>query len=104
MRKIPILATTVAIGGFTAIHLADAAAYTFTQIDVPGAVTTGAAGINDAGEIVGSFFSDNEHGFLYGGGNFTQIDVPGERNTRASDINGAGQIVGSFNNQPPPVV
>ena len=56
------------------------------------------AGINDAGEIVGSS-SVNDltfSGFLGTGGSFTQIDVPGALRTRAFGINGAGQIVGSF--------
>ena len=38
----------------------------YTTIDFPGAVNTGAFGINDIGEIVGVFFGQdgNEHGFL----------------------------------------
>ncbi len=57
---------------------ANAAKFSFTQIDVPGASRTVARGINDAGQIVGPF--DNStgcHGFLYSGGSFTQIDMPG---------------------------
>ena len=34
---------------------AKAAAFSFTQIDVPGASQTSASGINDAGQIVGAF-------------------------------------------------
>jgi probable HAF family extracellular repeat protein len=63
---------------------------------VPGAIFTEASGINDAGQIVGSF-ADNSgfgHGFLDTGGSFTQIDVPGAIFTEASGINDAGQIVG----------
>jgi uncharacterized membrane protein len=72
-------------------------AYTFTPIDVPGAVRTVAFGINGAGQIVGTF-ADNtgNHGFLDTGGSFTQIDVPGATLTEASGINSAGQIVGTF--------
>ena len=29
--------------------------YSFTTIDVPGALSTGASGINDSGQIVGTF-------------------------------------------------
>jgi uncharacterized membrane protein len=58
-------------------------------------------GINDSGQIVGSFrdttFNGFSHGFLYDGGVFTTIDVPSERNTQASAINNGGEIVGSFN-------
>jgi probable HAF family extracellular repeat protein len=77
---------------------ANAANFSFTQIDVPGAVMTEARGINDAGQIVGLFDdSTGGHGFLDTGGSFTQIDVPGAFGTVASGINDAGQIVGSFN-------
>jgi probable HAF family extracellular repeat protein len=76
---------------------ANAAAYTFSQIDVPGATLTIAKGINDAGQIVGLFDnSTGTHGFLDTGGNFTQIDVPGAGSTEAYGINSAGQIVGRF--------
>jgi uncharacterized membrane protein len=37
---------------------------TFTQIDVPGAIATGASGINDAGQIVGGFGTSRAHGYL----------------------------------------
>jgi hypothetical protein len=68
---------------------------TFTQIDVPGE----ADGINDAGQIVGSFSnSTGTHGFLDTGRTFTQIDVPGASFTAAGGINDAGQIVGVFIN------
>ena len=72
---------------------------TFSQIGVPGALDTFPAGINDAGQIVGTFrdFKDaHEHGFLYAAGAFTTIDVPGSFGTQANGINNFGQIVGSF--------
>src|SRR3954447_19182344 len=77
---------------------ANAANFSFTQIDVPGAVTTEAFGINDAGQIVGEIvdITGFAHGFLDTGGSFTQIDVPGAQQTFAHDINNAGQIVGLF--------
>jgi hypothetical protein len=70
----------------------------FTQIDVPGAIFTGASGINGAGQIVGFFYGNDtvSHGFLDTGGSFTQIDVPGATTTSPFGINGAGQIVGAF--------
>jgi len=77
---------------------ANAATFSFTQIDVPGASSTQAFGINDAGQIVGGFAdSTGGHGFLFTGGSFTQIDVPGASVTQAQGINDAGQIVGAFN-------
>src|SRR5262249_22268165 len=68
---------------------------TFTTIDVPGASFTEAHGINDAGQIVGSF-TDGDHGFLKDAATFTTIDAPGAILTGALGINDAGQIVGLF--------
>ena len=46
-------------------HVAQAASFTFTPIDVPGAIYTEAYGINPRGQIVGPYFdSTREHGFL----------------------------------------
>jgi uncharacterized membrane protein len=68
---------------------------------VPGAsLGTVALGINDAGQIVGSFFGGTPqgttHGFLNTGGVFTTIDPPGTSFTEARGINDARQIVGRF--------
>jgi hypothetical protein len=53
--------------------------YSFTTIDVPGATGgTSANGINNSGQIVGSFSdASGSHGFIDTGGSFTTIDVPG---------------------------
>jgi probable HAF family extracellular repeat protein len=67
---------------------------------------TYANGINDAGQIVGSYTDEGlmSHGFLYSGGTFTTIDDPlaGLRGfvggTGVSGINDAGQIVGNYTN------
>jgi probable HAF family extracellular repeat protein len=107
MRKTILFAALLATGGLLgAIHSANAIAYTFTQIDVPGSTSTAPYGINDAGQIVG-WFATGEfenpnstyrvHGFLYTGGSFIQIDAPGTSSgTQAFNINNAGQIVGNF--------
>ena len=44
---------------------ASAAPYTFTTLDIPGAILTEAIGINNAGQVVG-FFRDSSgtHGFV----------------------------------------
>jgi uncharacterized membrane protein len=70
----------------------------FTTIDVPGASSTHAAGINDSGQIVGYFVdATGTHGFFLDvGGSLTTIDVPGASDTFALGINNSGQIVGSF--------
>jgi hypothetical protein len=69
--------------------------FDFTTIDVPGAETTAALGINDSGRIVG-FFKDaaGTHGFLRRPGIlfpiYTTIDVPGATATIARGINDLG--------------
>jgi len=79
---------------------AEAASFQFTTIDVPGADSTYANGINDAGDIVGDFNdgSGTPHGYLKQGSSFTTIDVPGAVSNYASanGINNADDIVGSF--------
>ncbi|MDI1264899.1 MAG: Ig-like domain-containing protein [bacterium] len=63
-----------------------------------------AGGINDLGEIVGSYnvFVDqyhlgSSHGFLYSGGAYTTIDYPlGNMPTTLSGINNSGLIVGYY--------
>jgi probable HAF family extracellular repeat protein len=67
----------------------------FTTIDVPNATGTNVSGINDAGQIVGTY--GLFHGFLYSGGSFSTIDVPNvSAGTNARGINNAGQIVGTY--------
>jgi probable HAF family extracellular repeat protein len=64
----------MAIGGLlAATRSANAAAYTFTEFDVPGAFSTFPSGINDAGQIVGGYTLPGSlgHGFLYMNGTFT---------------------------------
>jgi probable HAF family extracellular repeat protein len=74
--------------------------FTFTTLNAPGASQgTYAAGINDAGQIVGSFEDSAgiSHGFLSSGGKFTTLNAPGaSHGTYAAGINDAGQIVGYF--------
>src|SRR6266480_3917947 len=69
---------------------------TLTRIDVPGASATFALGINNAGQIVGTYEDDTGfHGFTASGDHFTTIEVPGTTFTQASGINNHGQIVGN---------
>jgi probable HAF family extracellular repeat protein len=55
----------------------------FTSIDFPGAVLTVAQGINDLGQIVGSFQGGDavDHGFVLSRGVFHQVDFPGSINS-----------------------
>jgi probable HAF family extracellular repeat protein len=74
----------------------------FTPFNVPGAYGyTHPAGINNVGDIVGTFYyaSDPDagcHGFLYTGGTFTPLDYPGGYNTQAYGINDLGDVVGAY--------
>jgi hypothetical protein len=71
---------------------------TYTIVDDPlGVHSTLAFGINNAGQIVGSYTdSRGDHGFLNVGGTYTTIDVPGAADTYPQAINSVGQIVGYY--------
>jgi probable HAF family extracellular repeat protein len=67
----------------------------YSVIEYPGTAITSPSGINDSGQIVGSFLVDGSwQGFLYSGGIFTEISYPGASSTFAEGINDLGQIVG----------
>ncbi len=74
-------------------------------IDVAGASSTIALGINDAGEVVGGYVEPEDvnptgesptRGFLWHRGRFTLIDFPGSQSTAPYEINNRGQIVGNY--------
>jgi probable HAF family extracellular repeat protein len=75
--------------------------YTYTTFDDP-LNTSGdgtlASGINDTGQIVGTYAdASGVHGFLLSGGSYTTLDDPlASAYTSAAGINGAGQIVGIY--------
>jgi uncharacterized membrane protein len=65
----------------------------YAIIDVPGTPT----GINNAGQIVGSYYDGTRTlGFLLALGSYTTLDPPGSVYTSASGINASGQIVGYY--------
>jgi len=72
--------------------------FTFTTIDVQGAVATQAWGINARGDIVGSYVdaSGRSHGYLRRDGEFTTIDFSATANTEARGISPDGEIVGIY--------
>jgi len=73
--------------------------YTYTTIDDPLATAnTHANGINDNGQIVGSYTNNSGgHGFLLSGGTYTTLDDPiFAGGNSAQGINASGQIVGSY--------
>jgi probable HAF family extracellular repeat protein len=81
----------------------DRGAYTtldFPGIDRPYAFEqTSASGINDSGQIVG-YYATNDgsgfHGFLYNSGVYTTIDYPGSDSSFLVGISDSGQIVRSY--------
>jgi uncharacterized membrane protein len=77
---------------------ADTRPVTFAHIDVPGAATTVAMGINASGEVVGSYtdVAGKVHGYVLSGGVFTTIDVPGAAGAEARGIGPGGDIVGDY--------
>jgi probable HAF family extracellular repeat protein len=95
MRKTIVLSLAILLVLAASAPLALAQG-TYTQIDVPGAVSTLATGINAAGDIVGAYddASGVSHGFLLSGGVYTTIDYPGAAYTSVTGINDVGQIVG----------
>jgi uncharacterized membrane protein len=72
--------------------------FDFTTIDVPGALSTSAGGINARGEIVGSYVDANHHshGYVLRDGQFTTIDFPGSAFTEAWGIGPEGEVVGDY--------
>ena len=71
---------------------------TFTSFDYPAATMTHAQAINDAGDIVGTYWdaANLAHGFLRSGGKFTSIDFPGAKQTWSFGINSNGDISGYY--------
>jgi hypothetical protein len=82
---------------------------TYTFLTPPGATNSNAVGINDSGQIVGSYgTSSGNYGYLYSGGTYTTISVPGATQdspsaffsgfgTNAAGISDSGEIVGEWN-------
>jgi uncharacterized membrane protein len=73
-----------------------------SNISVPNSTQTVASGINDNGDIVGTFSdAGGVHGFVYSGGAYTTIDAPAALgatpgSTTLVGINNSGQIAGYF--------
>jgi hypothetical protein len=82
-----------------------------TTIHYPGSTSTAARGINNSGDIVGTYAcaalcinpvtgetsTAGQHGFLLQDGVYTRIDVPGGTLTNARGISEQGTIVGHYN-------
>src|SRR5947208_9364625 len=68
---------------------------TFTEYDVPGAVTTAVLGINDPGDFAGTFDPGTgiQQAFISVGGTLTSFSVPGAIATLAYQLNNSKQLV-----------
>jgi len=76
-----------------------ASAQQFITISYPGATSTYPSGINNRGQIVGSYTGTDglSHGFTLLNGQFTAFNFPGAAGgTFASNINDLGEIVGAY--------
>ncbi len=98
MRHLKMLLNLSVIVFSFALGVTAAPGSTFTKIDFPGALATFALGINDPGEVAGSYndATGNAHGFLLVRGSFSTIDFPGALDTLARGINNPGAIVGFY--------
>jgi probable HAF family extracellular repeat protein len=94
----------VAIGATTAILAAShpLQSYKYTSFGYPGAVRTEARGVNNTGQIVGSWtdVSGAAHGFLLTNTSYLSFDVPGALGTHPHDINDSGTVVGAYTRAP----
>ncbi len=74
--------------------------YSFNNaIEDPAAVSiTAPSGVNDAGQIVGTYFSGGKsNGFLHDGGSYITLDDPAATGgTSANAINDSGEVVGTY--------
>ncbi len=70
----------------------------FTVIDFPGALSTQAWGINEAGDIVGYYTVEGPviHAFLLRNGEFTSIEFPERINTLGIKSTTDGRVVGCY--------
>ena len=69
-------------------------------INVPGFFVNDALGINNMGQIVGSYLESSPgniawQGFIDNNGSFTSVNVPGADATQVFGINNRGQVVGA---------
>jgi probable HAF family extracellular repeat protein len=73
----------------------------FITIAFPGASMTQAFGVNDAGEVVGTYTvgtgnSAVTHGFTWLNGKFASVDIGGASSTTINGVNDEGDVVGFY--------
>jgi probable HAF family extracellular repeat protein len=98
-RYLTALVAILMLAGATA---ARADTFPYQTLDYPNSQPTFAYGINNGGQIAGSYNGSvsfarigTPRGYSYAGGTYTPIDYPGADLTEARGINDAGQIVGA---------
>jgi uncharacterized membrane protein len=72
--------------------------YSVETFNYPGSISTTLGGINDEGQIVGTYSLGSQQGFLYSGGTFTTVDYPDGLPTVLNSISNTGSIVGDTSN------
>jgi len=95
------LSLLVVFCGFSRPADAQGPPYTFAKLQVPGSVFTDATGINNAGHVVGTYYSSNgvRRGYVFDGSTYTTIDFPGAAHTFIFGINGSDSTAGSYTTQ-----
>jgi uncharacterized membrane protein len=82
---------------------AQTAPYDFVKVYYPGSVYTDVAGINNAGQVVGTYQEPGSpakvHGFVFDGTNYTTMDFPGTNLNFALGIGNGGEILGTYASQ-----
>lgn len=79
------------------IASASAAPYNFTTVPIPpGGTSDGGFGINDSGQVAGTYFDSLVHGFVDTSGSFTLLNAPGAYFTTTAAISNSGAVVGEF--------
>ena len=73
----------------------------FITIAFPGASMTQAFGVNDAGEVVGTYTTGSgnsavTHGFTWLAGKFASVDIGGASSTTINGVNDEGDLVGFY--------
>ncbi len=91
MKKVAILLAVMGVFfGLSGLVLA----YEFVSLDYPGEAYTRAFGINNSGVVVGDYYSDYYHGFVFDGDTYSMLEVPSGYNSYCGGINDSGNIVG----------
>jgi uncharacterized membrane protein len=90
------------VGGYNTASTSPAyvlSAGVFMTIEYPGATVTAGWGISNAGDVVGTEFTNNffaAHGYLFRHGKFSTIDVPNAQATWPTGVIDARTIVGTY--------